>query len=193
MTLDELGHHYGTDKASGSHDYLVYYEQFFEHIKYKPITFVEIGVASGASIKTWRDYFPNALIIGMDIHVDDAKKALEEHRVRISFGDQSEPIDLDAMLACCGGPPHIVNDDAGHNPDHQLFSFKYLFPKLTKGGLYILEDIGGENVTQFLMQLGFRTVHRNPNDDPDPWIKEHGDLIRTVNFYRESVVIERKA
>ena len=57
MTLDELGHKYGTDKASGSHDYLRWYEKFFQPIRYKSITFVEIGVASGASIKAWRIIF----------------------------------------------------------------------------------------------------------------------------------------
>lgn len=192
ITLDELGHKYGTDKASGSHDYLRWYTTFFEHMRYKAITFVEIGIASGASIKTWRDYFPNALIVGMDIQSDEEKLKLSEDRVRLSFGDQSSQTALDDMLMWCGGAPDVVNDDAGHQPDAQLFSYQYLVPQLAPNGLYILEDIGGENVTRFLMQLAFRVVHGNAHEDNDPWIKEHGGKIDTVNFYRESVITKLK-
>ncbi len=189
MTLDELGHKYGTDKASGAHDYLRWYEKFFQQMRYKSITFVEIGIASGGSIRTWRDYFPNALIVGIDI---EDKTEFVEERVRISHGDQGDPIALDEMLSICNGAPNIINDDAGHEPNAQLFSYKYLVPNLSSGGLYILEDIGSEEVTRFLMQVAFRVVHGNPNDDNDEWIKSNGSRIETMNFYRESVITKLK-
>jgi len=189
VILDELGRKHGTDKSSGSHAYLDWYETFFQPIRYKSFTFVEIGVGSGASIRTWRDYFPNALIVGMDI---ENKMEFVEERIHISHGDQGDPIALDGMLSLCNGTPSIINDDAGHQPDAQLFSYKHLMPKLSSGGLYILEDIGSEDVTRFLMQVAFRVIHGNPNDDNDEWIKNNGDRIETVNFYRESVITKLK-
>src|SRR6266436_5520710 len=105
MTLDELGHKHGTDKSSGGHAYLDWYETFFQPIRYKSFTFVEIGVGSGASIRMWRDYFPNALIVGMDI---DDKTEFVEERIRISHGDQGDPIALDEMLSICNGAPKVI-------------------------------------------------------------------------------------
>jgi 8-demethyl-8-alpha-L-rhamnosyltetracenomycin-C 2'-O-methyltransferase len=189
MTLDEFGRKYGTDKASGSHNYLQWYETFFQPIRYKSFTFVEIGVASGASIKTWRDYFPHALIIGMDIQ--DKKEHVEE-RVRIALGDQADAAALDDMLSQCNGPPSVINDDAGHNAEAQLFSYKHLVPKMSPGGLYVLEDIGSEDVCHFLMNLALRVVRGNLSDDHDEWIRNHGNLVETVNFYRESVITKLK-
>jgi hypothetical protein len=35
---------------------------------------------------------------------------------------------------------YFINDDGSHIPEHQLLTFNILFPKLTSGGVYIIED-----------------------------------------------------
>lgn len=48
-TLDALGRLNGTDKASHGHDYLAFYERFFEPLRHGRITFLEVGIAAGES------------------------------------------------------------------------------------------------------------------------------------------------
>jgi RHS repeat-associated protein len=67
MTLDEIGLKFGTDKSSIYHNYLSFYERFFERYRDEPIKLLEIGVAGGASLAMWNEYFPQALIVGADI------------------------------------------------------------------------------------------------------------------------------
>lgn len=69
-SLDSIGLRYGTDKASPSNDFLSFYERYFEPLRGRPIKLLEIGVMDGASLRTWRDYFPNGTIIGVDINPD---------------------------------------------------------------------------------------------------------------------------
>lgn len=193
MTLDELGLKHGTDKASGSHDYLRWYETFLAPLRKQHFQFIEMGVGSGGSLATWRDYFPYAHIIGMDIEPDKVQYE-DGGRVSVVIGDQSVPADLDRVLQDIPSPwqPMVINDDAGHQPEHQIFAYKYLLPHLAPGGLYFLEDIGGESVTEFLCTLAKRCVHGNWQDDHDEWIRNHASRIESISFYRETSATRMK-
>jgi RHS repeat-associated protein len=63
MTLDEIGLKFGTDKSSIYHNYLPFYERY----RNEPMKLLEIGVAGGASLAMWTEYFPNSAIVGADI------------------------------------------------------------------------------------------------------------------------------
>ena len=74
-TLDELAWTYRTDKSSGWHNYMVHYERHLRHLRESRFTFLELGVGpdgatKGASLFAWRDFFPNARIVGVDIRPD---------------------------------------------------------------------------------------------------------------------------
>ncbi len=62
--LSELGRKYGTDKVD--HGYCDVYHQAFEKKRQEVTAVMEIGVFFGASIRMWKDYFPNAVIHGVD-------------------------------------------------------------------------------------------------------------------------------
>lgn len=190
MTLNDLGLKHGTDKASGSHDYLRWYETFLAPLRKQHIHFVEMGVGSGASLAMWRDYFMYGHIVGMDIEPDKVQYE-DGQRVDVVIGDQSVAGDLDRVLQCVPSPM-IINDDAGHQPEHQMFAYKYLIPHLAPGGLYFLEDIGGENVTEFLCRLAKRCVHGNWQDDNDEWVRNHASRIESIAFYRETSATRMK-
>lgn len=66
MDLRKLAKKHGTDKSV--HGYCPHYERRFAGWRHKPITLLEIGVDAGASMRMWRDYFPNAKITGVDIN-----------------------------------------------------------------------------------------------------------------------------
>jgi hypothetical protein len=55
-------------------------------------------------------------------------------------GDLSNPVDLQ-HLADLTESFDIIIDDGSHASPHQQLAFKYLFPKLGAGGVYVIEDL----------------------------------------------------
>lgn len=70
MTLDELSVKYGTDKGSLKHNYMPFYEK---HLPKNPKKILEIGVLKGASLAMWSEYFPEAIIHGLDLFSDHSE------------------------------------------------------------------------------------------------------------------------
>jgi hypothetical protein len=138
QSLDALGRAYGTDKASHGHDYLAFYERFFEPIRQDKITLLEVGVLNGASLSVWEDYFPNARIIGAD--VDNSCRRFARAKVAIEVIDQSNLEDL-VELGRRHGPFDIIIDDGSHFWEHQITTLRTLFPFLRNGGYYVVEDL----------------------------------------------------
>ena len=66
-TLNDLAVRYNTDKRIGIHSYVKWYEALFAPRRWQQLNMLEIGVQTGASIKMWADYFPNARLVGIDI------------------------------------------------------------------------------------------------------------------------------
>lgn len=132
----------GTDKF-GYHDYTPNYHSLFARFRNQAIRVLEIGVGGygeedrgGESLATWRDYFPLARIVGLDIQ----KKVLDlGPRVRIVQGSQVDAGFL-AQVVAEEGPFDLIIDDGSHQNDHVIESFKLLFPTLAPGGIYAVED-----------------------------------------------------
>lgn len=120
---------------AGEH-YLHVYERYFEARRQQVKRVLEIGVLGGHSLRLWRDYFPNATILGMDINPDTM---FTDDRIQTCVGDQSNPADL-ARLAL-GGPYDIIIDDASHITSHIITSFHALWLLIVSGGLYCMEDL----------------------------------------------------
>lgn len=132
--LNSIGLKYGTDKASSKHNYLVIYEKYFEKYCRQNITVSEIGIFKGVSLKTWKEYFPHAQIIGLDIA---NKKMYEEDRIKTIKGNQNSEQDLVKI-------PHsdIIIDDGSHQIPDMVKSFTYLYThRLKSNGIYIIEDL----------------------------------------------------
>ena len=179
--LDILGRHHGTDKASNGHDYLNWYERFISDFRDKPAWIFEMGVFGGDSLRMWRDFFPLGNIIGLDL-VPEAKQYSEE-RIIVETGDQSDSDVLNAVMDKYG-PFDVIIDDAGHDPAAQLFSFKYLFPAMSAGGYYLLEDIWIPEVVNFFADLGAAVVQLGSTNNL-------ARLCETISFHREAVIIQR--
>jgi hypothetical protein len=47
------------------------------------------------------------------------------------------------------GPPDVVIDDGSHVGDHVVQSFQILFPRMTEGGIYVIEDLNASFVEGF--------------------------------------------
>jgi len=143
--LKELAQIYNTDKDT-SHNYTKVYENFFSVFKNKNIQLFEIGISHGGSLEMWRDYFPNGIIYGLDIH--PFNKDLGD-RVKTFQGSQDNPKDLEKILKTAKNFDIII-DDGSHLNKHQVRSFELLFPHLNYGGYYIIEDIQ----TSYMLRFG---------------------------------------
>ncbi len=135
-TLDEMGRKNGTDKAYEYNHYLNKYEFFLQRDRESIETVIELGVYMGASLSMWEEYFPNARIIGVDF--DSRCEKYSFGRKEVMIKDLSKE---DSLLYLTQYAPDIVIDDASHRWSHQIMAFSILFPKLSNGGIYILEDI----------------------------------------------------
>jgi hypothetical protein len=138
MTLDELATKYGTDKGPEDHMYTDRYSLYLEQYRDIEFNLLEIGVFNGASIKMWKEYFPKANIVALDI--DPQCKQYEEDRISIHIGDQTDVKFLQNVVNQYGHF-EIILDDGGHSWKQQIVSFETLFPLLTPGGLYFVEDM----------------------------------------------------
>ncbi len=137
MSLDLIGIAEGTDKHSLHHDYLRHYERMFTPFRHEPVDVLEIGVLNGASVRSWRQFFSRARIIGVDI--DPRCRQYADDRVVIEIGSQEDP----AFLTYLGTKyrPTIIIDDGSHQAFDVEFSFERLFPLLEPGGCYVIEDV----------------------------------------------------
>jgi cephalosporin hydroxylase len=119
--------------------YFPIYERHFAPWRGRTLTFLEIGVAKGGSLAMWRRYFgPLAQIVGIDI--DKRCKAHEADGVAVRIGDQSDRGFLASVIDEFG-VPDVVLDDGSHQMDHIAASFEFLYPRMDKNGVFLIEDL----------------------------------------------------
>jgi len=119
--------------------YFPIYERHFRDFVYKPVTFIEIGCGRGGSLQMWKRYFgPHARIVGIDI-LSECKQ-FEEDQVEIRIGAQQDLQFLESIVAEFG-VPDIVLDDGSHVMSHVIASFQFLYPRVAKNGVYMVEDL----------------------------------------------------
>jgi demethylmacrocin O-methyltransferase len=142
FNLNKLAQIHRTDKY-GRHFYTPHYHHFFRKFKFKKINVLEIGVGGyddpirgGNSLRMWKSYFPFAKIYSLDIF---EKQKLQEKRIKIYLGSQVDERVIDKICNDVGSFDLII-DDGSHINEHVIKSFEYLFPKLKKGGYYVIED-----------------------------------------------------
>ena len=205
-TLDEIGLKYGTDKSSAHHNYLAFYESFMAPQRDAPLTMLEIGVYQGASLKTWREYFTQAKIIGVDIQPNC--KRFESDRIKIELADQSNLEHL-AQLAATHGPFDLIIEDGSHMWEHQITSLRALFPFLRNGGHYVVEDL---QTNYGVLQAKYRGVASESCVDflkrwmdvfvaddlieleslEDPFLRTYGRAIEFMTFHRRACVVRKR-
>ena len=84
-------------------------------------------------------------IVGLDIEQKAVKLGSRVHFVR---ADQSEPGELEAAVRM-HGVPDVVIDDGSHVGDHIWATFEHLWPMLSPGGVYVIEDLSTSYYPRF--------------------------------------------
>jgi len=118
--------------------YFPAYERHFGPWRNKTLLFIEIGVSFGGSLQMWHRYLgPYATIVGIDIN---PACSFEEPNVYVRTGDQSDHRFLQSIIDEFG-TPDLVLDDGSHRMSDVRATFDFLYPKLSKNGIYMVEDM----------------------------------------------------
>lgn len=146
--LCKLAFKYGSDKCPQiKHTYTPYY---FDLLKERRLTIkkvLEVGVGEGASLRMWRDFFPNAKVYGADI---ESGLLIKEDRIESFRCDQSSKDDLLELIKKTGSDIDLVIDDGSHIPEHQVFTCLTLMPRLKKNVIYVIEDVADPSIKEHL-------------------------------------------
>lgn len=93
----------------------------------------------GASLRAWRDYCPNAQVVGCDI---DARVLFSEERISTFQLDQLSPISWNKFNAEVGREGFdLIIDDGLHSPLANLQTILQSHKILCKNGFLVIEDI----------------------------------------------------
>jgi hypothetical protein len=163
---------YGSDKgeiksqghpyAWPSHTYADYYSQLFSHCRNSVTKVFECGLGTnnpellssmgihgkpGASLRVWRDYFPNAIIYGADI---DKDVLFEEERIKTFYMDQLNPKSIKEYWEMVGEDNFdFMLDDGLHTFEAGSSLFNNSIGKLSKLGTYVIEDVLFEDLCRY--------------------------------------------
>lgn len=171
--------HYGSDKGTRSagphpyghppHTYADFYATLFEHCRYSVRKVFECGLGTtdptipsnmgvtgrpGASLRAWRDYFPNAVIYGADI---DVSTLFTEDRISTFQLDQTCPQSIAALWQ---NPAlsdfDLIVDDGLHTFEAGVTFFENSYSRVRPGGLYIIEDVTLQSLEKFVAYFSTR-------------------------------------
>jgi hypothetical protein len=93
----------------------------------------------GASLRAWREYFPQAQIYGADI---DRDILFAEDRIQTFWTDQRDPKAIRELWHQLDGVSFdVMIDDGLHEAPANICFFMESFHKLKPGGIYVIEDI----------------------------------------------------
>lgn len=121
--------------------YLSEYDRLFEPFRTRPVCLLEIGVQNGGSLEIWSQYFGNASdLIGCDIDPQCAQLVYTDPRIEVIVGGVNAPVTGAQLLRRC---PRfdIIIDDGSHFPADVIKSFALYFPRLSDGGIFVVEDL----------------------------------------------------
>jgi hypothetical protein len=171
--LASLCDKYGSDKGTEgrgptpypwpAHTYVRFYEQIFAHCRESITTVLECGIgtnnptltstmgaqgAPGASLRVWRDYFPNANVVGVDI---DRAILFEDDRITTHYVDQTNQQTVREMWASIGDPAmDLIIDDGLHTFAAARSFFEASIGQLKLTGIYVIEDVLAEDLNDFV-------------------------------------------
>ncbi len=144
-SLEALAVKYSTDKYQ--HGYIPFYEQ---HLPKNPARILEIGCLTGASLRMWREYFPDTEIHCLDLF-EEHPQPEDIPGVIYWKGNQTDQFILEQLRRLHFD---VVIEDGSHALVHQWVTFYSL---IGCTDLYVLED--AHTVGYQSYREGFGTKH----------------------------------
>lgn len=152
----------GSDKGR-FHNYTTIYSVLFGKLRNQPLRIFELGLGTnnpqlastmglsgkpGASVRGWRELFPNAVVYGADI---DRAILFEEDRIKTFYCDQ---LDENAIRYLWSQPVlregmDIIIDDGLHTFEANISFLDSSLEHIRPGGVYVVEDIHRETIEKW--------------------------------------------
>ncbi len=187
---------YGSDKAL--HSYTQLYSALFKDRCDRPLLVLELGLGSnnpavlsnmgmfgapGASLRGWRDLFPQASIYGADI---DRGILFEEDRIKTFYCDQLDPSSIREVWShsALRGGADIIIEDGLHTFEANVSFLEESLDHLRPGGIYVIEDIGWEDIEKWYERLEAVYSKQYPTH-------EFAFLVLAKHEYNNMLVIRR--
>ncbi|MDC0433578.1 hypothetical protein OAL89_01430 [Pelagibacteraceae bacterium] len=158
-TLEELFHHYGSDKANiflktnkEGHGYSSFYLKHLNNLKDKKINILEIGSFSGASAAAFAKYFAKSNVFCFDINISNFEYISK--KIHVYGLDANNETKVKKTLKKIFNTYNFNNfdliiDDGSHNLLDILSNLNFFFKYLNKGGNYIIEDFKHPNYYEY--------------------------------------------
>ena len=140
--LDDVGVRHGTALSTLGRGCLDQWQRFLDPLRDEPFDLLEIGVGSGASLRTWREWFPFAHLVGLEARRLEFDPPIANST--IIHGSQTDFFVLKGLLR--DRRFRVIVDDGSRRPDDQIQTFLTLFPWLEPDSVYIcasFPEIGG--------------------------------------------------
>jgi hypothetical protein len=109
------------------------------------VKLLQVGVRNVGVLEVWKEYLPQGSIIhGVDKSVGDGQL---DNLIFLHSGSAS---DIDFMEVALGDIQFDVVVDGGlRYCEEVILVFEYLFPRLTAGGCYVVEDMDASYVEKY--------------------------------------------
>jgi len=189
-TIKKHFDNYGCDKSL-NHNYHYIYGAVIKKLG-KVDSILEIGLGTtntdvvsnmgkkwltGASLRAFRDFLPNAQIYGADI---DKRVLFEDTHIKTFFVDQTDLSSLSTLGNNISTQLDLIIDDGLHSPNANIAVLSFSFKKLNVGGWVVIEDIVEEaapfwKVVSALLPAKYKSY----------LIKAEGGLVFTVEKLSE--------
>lgn len=155
-SLCEIMHKYGSDKGLGWHNYTKEYYKLLNNQRFDVKAVFELGIGTtnlripanmgskgvpGASLRGWREFFPNAVIHAADI---DKSILIREERIETYYVDSMSELSVISLWENPSLVPlkfDVIVDDGLHIADSNFNFLINSYHKLNVGGIYIIEDV----------------------------------------------------
>ncbi len=141
----------------------------------------ELGVERGGSLELWQTLFPFGSVVGVDIN-ETAVWPDGTHRVVM---DQASA-DLPSALRRLHESYDLIVDDASHDGDATHTSYMRLWPLVTPGHWYVIEDWGVGYPGAPMYDPVMRTFARELVDDAH-FIRD----VASITYRRGLIVIQK--
>ena len=143
-----IGSMTGADKSPYNtgghrHPYTPIYNMLLAQYKSRPVRFAEIGVAGGASVLMWNNFFENGTFYFFDRDQNflDHSKRLTGPNSTFILMDVIQEESVKSALESTGGNLDVLLDDSSHNPNDQNRIIHQGLKYIRSGGMIIIEDI----------------------------------------------------
>lgn len=134
--LDACDDNY-TDKNT-AHSYIEVYQALFQPRQESARNVLELGVMNGGSIAMWKQFFPNAIVIGVDLSMQNIMTDLSDPRISLVVAD-AYTHETTHMLG--NRMFDIIIDDGPHTLESMQFVAAHYSTMLAPGGMLVIEDV----------------------------------------------------